>query len=349
MQSDRGGRDRRSLTKRLRDQGFSPNAADSLADHVIAAAASRDLTLDNYRQYVEQAYRSQVDKMCAQTAHLLLARALVYRVGEDMELFEALLGGEALERALQPSSRAIAVDPTPALTLMDAVRRRMVNVLPVVFQLSDLDWWLIPQDKRTRVARDAGLAIAQAERDLEGAITRMLRTLDGYHFSKVDADVWRNVYQYYLPAEERQTLGGFYTPEGLVEFILDLAEYRSDRLGLCDTSILDPACGSGAFVTASAARLLKHLSTNLECHSAKRRRPGRTPDWLARKAVLDVVVSRVHAIDIHPFGALLTTLNLTFLLLPLFAEVKSQNPEYVLDLRVFSADSLLAPADDSAW
>ena len=65
--------------------------------------------------------------------------------------------------------------------------------------------------------------------------------------------------------------------------------------------------------------------------------------------MLDVVVSRVHAIDIHPFGALLTTLNLTFLLLPLFAEVKRQNPEYVLDLRVFSADSLLAPADDSAW
>ena len=84
-----------------------------------------------------------------------------------------------------------------------------------------------------------------------------MRVLDGYFFGQVDVDVWRNVYQHYLPEEERQKIGGFYTPDELIDLVLDLAEYVPASEGLCRLSFIDPACGSGAFVANALARLLR--------------------------------------------------------------------------------------------
>ena len=80
----------------------------------------------------------------------------------------------------------------------------------------------------------------QVDSDLEVIAQRLLRILNGYSFGQVDVDVWRNVYQHYLPAEERQRIGGFYTPDELVNLVLDLAEYSSTASGLCELSFLDP-------------------------------------------------------------------------------------------------------------
>jgi len=84
----------------------------------------------------------------------------------------------------------------------------MSGILPLVFQLNDLDWWLVPPDKAATLADKDKAAVAACLQDIDLAVIQMLRTLDGFHFSQVDADVWRNVYQDYLPGEERQRLGG---------------------------------------------------------------------------------------------------------------------------------------------
>jgi hypothetical protein len=48
-------------------------------------------------------------------------------------------------------------------------------------------------------------------------------------------------YRALVPASARRALGEFYTPDWLVEFVLDRAGYSGERL-------LDPACGAGAFL-----------------------------------------------------------------------------------------------------
>lgn len=336
---------RASLTTSLRDQGFIPQVAEMTADRLLSMRPNERSNPEDQRQALLLAYKDSISKLCAQSAHLLLARCLVYRVAEDMGLFDPLLGGEAMEGALAGRRDSIATEAMPALVLTETVRRQMVDVLPLVYQLSDLDWWRVSEEKRAALKSKEMAVVRDCERELDFAVARMLRTLDGFHFARVDADVWRNVYQNYLPAEERQRLGGFYTPENLVEFILDLAGYVSEAENLCGTTLLDPACGSGAFVSIAASRLLDHLSKSLPCHAQATGGRKRLPRWKRDKALLDQVITNLHAIDVHPFAAFLTTLNLTFLLLPLYATVRRHNPTFSLNLQVFSADSLEKPHD----
>ncbi|WP_183101471.1 N-6 DNA methylase, partial [Nocardioides pelophilus] len=49
--------------------------------------------------------------------------------------------------------------------------------------------------------------------------------------------------------DERRTRGAFYTPPGLVDWILDRALTRGA------SRVLDPACGTGHFLVAAARRL----------------------------------------------------------------------------------------------
>ncbi len=338
----RAGTAGREVVRRaLREQGFARDSVEATADHFLALAPNEREDPEMLRRALEEAYQPVVQTLSAQSAHLLLGRVLTYRIGEDVGLFDHRMRGEALEATLAPPIGSAVADPAPALTLVDTtLRRLMVDVLPIVYQLGDLDWWSVPYEKRGTLSSRAISVVRDRERELDVALTEMLRRLNGYDFAEVDADVWQNVYQRYLPPEERQRLGGFYTPEPLVDLVLDLVGYVPAAEGLCARSVLDPACGSGAFVNLAAARLLEHLSRPMACHEDILRPKVNTPDWTREQAVIQIVVGNIHAVDVHPFAAFLTTLNLTFLLLPTFVSVRRRNPEFTLDIQVFSANSL---------
>ena len=336
---------REILANTLREQGFLPNQSNSIADRLLVLKPEDRLDAEHLRHALNPLYYDQVKKLSAQSAHVLLSRMLVYRIGEDMGLFDPLLGGEGLETALIRGRESIVAEPMPALSLLESVRRRMLSILPIVYQLSDLDWWRVPEEKRSGMESGKRAFVEKKEQELNQLITRTLRIIDGYHFSRVDADVWRNVYQNYLPEEERQRIGGFYTPQELVEFILDQAGYVPEAENLCRKKVIDPACGSGAFVNAAAARLLKHMEMPLPCHHEKSVKL--IPNWEKQRMVLEKVLENIHAVDAHPFAAFLTTLNLTFLMLPVYANVRKHNPTFPLDFRVFVADSLEKPDEES--
>ena len=61
-----------------------------------------------------------------------------------------------------------------------------------------------------------------------------------------------------LSRASRRATGTVYTPEPLVEFVLDLA--LDGRPELLDGPVLDPACGSGAFLTALLRRMADRLA-----------------------------------------------------------------------------------------
>jgi len=328
----------RDLTKIVRDLNLEGvdigQVVDSLGE--IHKSQKQDLALIN--NALSPAYSSAVRKLCAQTAHVMLARALLYRVGEDQGMFPRVLSGEDLNRRLSASSQVLPEKPRPATDLLSRVRVSMEEFLPTVYKLGEFDWWLVATEKRAALRQSERLWLKDADTDFERVSRQLLRTLDAYFFGRVDVDVWRNVYQHYLPSEERQKLGGFYTPDELINFILDLADFRSESLGLCKLSFIDPACGSGAFVTNAVSRLLDHLNTNLPCHSHLK--SAQLPEWKRAEQILNVVSNNLHGIDIHPFAALLTTLNVLFVIMPLYVKVRQKNPDYSLDLKVFSSDSL---------
>lgn len=106
---------------------------------------------------------------------------------------------------------------------------------------------------------------------------------------------------------ERKTTGSYYTPDSLVQQLLDtalepvvaqrLAEHTvaSDaEHALLSLAVVDPACGSGHFLLAAARRLAGHLAWL---------RAGGTPGATEyRHALRDVVTHCIHGVDRNPMA-----------------------------------------------
>jgi hypothetical protein len=285
-------------------------------------------------------FAPSVEQLCAQTSHVVLGRALLYRVGEDEKVFPRKLSSSELETVLAAGG-GFGGSRHPATELLDEVRRRMQDFLPSVYLLGEFDWWQVVSEKRIDLTTSQKAWLRDEDEELERQTRRMLRTLNHYLFLNVDVDIWRNIYERYLPEDERQRLGGFYTPDELVNLVLDLADYKAETSGLCRLKYVDPACGSGAFVTGALARLLAHLETDMPCHSTKGSK--KEPAWKSAESALRTAEANVHGIDLHPFAAFLTTLNVLFMLLPLYVRARDKDPEFTINPEIFSGDSLEPP------
>lgn len=103
---------------------------------------------------------------------------------------------------------------------------------------------------------------------------------------------------------ERRATGSHYTPPAILkrvlDFALDPAIARARRqpdpeTALLDLRVLDPACGSGHFLTAAAHRIARALA------SVRSGEIEATPDEV-RHALRDVVVRCIYGIDLNPMA-----------------------------------------------
>ncbi len=330
-----------NVVQLLQELGFASARVDKFVDQVIGR--SRRIAYDKLDTCLWDLYQPEVSKLLIQTAHVLVARILLYRIGEDQEIFDRRLSGVALTQLVQVSLGRSQTQ-TPVLQVLADVRRDMESWLPSVYQLGEFDWWLVPDDKRSATGDEGRAWLDTIEHEFEVLLQRTLRQLDAFWFAQIDVDVWRYVYQYYLPPDDRQRLGGFYTPDELIDITLDLCGWTADRHELCRCTFMDPASGSGAFVVSGIARLLDHLGRRMDCHEDLFDR--KLTDWQRAERKLRYVVEAVHAVDIHPFAAFLTTVNIAFMLLQMYVEVRRKKRSLPLDLHVFVADSLERPEDE---
>jgi hypothetical protein len=103
----------------------------------------------------------------------------------------------------------------------------------------------------------------------------------------------------------RKLTGSYYTPDELVQELLDsalepvvaarlAAQPDQPERALLSISVIDPACGSGHFLLAAARRLATHLA---------RVRSGGTPGAEEyRHALRDVVTHCIHGVDRNPMA-----------------------------------------------
>ncbi len=98
--------------------------------------------------------------------------------------------------------------------------------------------------------------LENAPASLLEAVRKVLSRLGLYIFPTTAhariRDVVKALYQHLVPEALRKNIGEFYTPEWLVEFVLDEADYT--RLTVLDKRFLDPCCGSGNFLIHAIAR-----------------------------------------------------------------------------------------------
>jgi len=111
---------------------------------------------------------------------------------------------------------------------------------------------------------------------------------------------------------QRKTTGSYYTPDSLVQALLDSAldpvldkteaEADDPAKALLKLSVIDPACGSGHFLLAAARRIATRL--------ARHRGEGTPALSDFRHALRDVARSCLHGVDRNPMAVELTKVAL---------------------------------------
>ena len=136
---------------------------------------------------------------------------------------------------------------------------------------------------------------------------------------------------------QRKTTGSYYTPDSLVQTLLDSAldpvldrvesESNGKVQGLLGVTVIDPACGSGHFLLAAARRIAARV--------ARARTGGVASAQDYRHALRDVVRSCVHGVDRNPMAVELTKVALWI------ETVEPGKPLGFLDASILCGDSLL--------
>jgi len=119
-----------------------------------------------------------------------------------------------------------------------------------------------------------------------------------------------------LPPELRQRFGVYYTPPALAARLLDLVTAAGADWSGC--TVLDPACGGGAFLAPVAQRIVKQLS------------------HLEPELLLQAIAARVRGFEIDPVAAWMSQTFLEATLLPTCRAANRRLP-VVVEVR----DSLL--------
>ncbi|HEX3583941.1 MAG TPA: N-6 DNA methylase [Thermoanaerobaculia bacterium] len=160
----------------------------------------------------------------------------------------------------------------------------------------------------------------------------------------VDPEMLGKVFESLMAADERAASGSFYTPREIVDALTEraVAEWlgegdAGEKLGRLDTiAVLDPACGSGAFLM-SALGVIERWTRRLSEEANVPVTPNLRQQIVERSLFgVDLKPEAVRLCELRLWLAIVSTTN---------AEVEQIPPLPNLDRNILQGNSLLGPAD----
>ena len=267
---------------------------------------------------------------CRETGYVLVGRVLFIRICEDKGILEPSLSGKRFAEFLKFFEKRGNV----YLRAFYDSREEIKKYYSHLHELGFFDWWWISPDKIGLLTHDDKKIQDDLNADLDYKIKGCLRRLNRFDFTEVNRDILGDVYQGYLPSDERKRLGEFYTPKEVIEYILDAVGYKPEN-EIRGKKILDPSCGSGGFLVEATQRLMERY-----------RRAGfnfNNPD--DAKQIIEGCIGSIYGLDIHPFASFIAEMNLLFQLVDLYNTLKQHDKHYELPrLHIYRTDSL-APSE----
>lgn len=279
---------------------------------------------------------------CLESGHALLARLLLAKATEDHDFFAGTpYGGmDDYFRGLQGFGQTINLDafPVAADNLIDDMSDQLVEGL---FQDDIFVWWTDGYAEELSRGHETGASqfeevaketagmerISDATRDrFSRAVAEVFFNVLRFDFGDVEGDLLGDLYQRYFDPETRKALGEFYTPQPVIDYIMDGVGYER---GVSNERLIDPACGSGTFLVEAVERYLADVERYEE-----------DPDW--KNHLQDLCTRpRVVGLDIHPFAVLMAQIRFVVAILPAYREAKQQHPEYTIRrLPIYRTDTL---------
>lgn len=288
-----------------------------------------------YRQSIEtyQAYKKWKDKVATillktsdkrklqrefatQTAYVLFVRLLLVRILEDKDLIKRIFTNGGITLWFNEIERQY---------LEHAEGRSTDFLLPIAYESAQhiyahyysdafvFDWY-------------------KADRNL---IVRLLHRLAGFDFAEIDRDIIGHIYSGYVRSEHKHESGMYYTPIEVVEYILNRVGYSgAEVLG---QKLLDPSCGSGAFLVSACRRQIEvQLDYYKRHHKSKK-------DLSVEeiRQILKSVKDSIFGLELNPFACYLAETNLLIQVLDLIKLAREKGGDVTLDrFNIFNTDTL---------
>ncbi len=182
-------------------------------------------------------------------------------------------------------------------------------------------------------------------------MNKTLWILNQFNFSGINRDVLGKLYEKYLPKDERKQLGEFYTPDEVVDYILDAVEYSPSK-AIENKGLIDPACGSGGFLVRATRRLIARYAVKFEKATPKEaldpKKWSGVLDKLTPKECEEIVcgvAEHIHGFDVNPFAASITEMNLLFQVIDIYSKAAQSNRSFTVPrFEIYRADSLELPS-----
>lgn len=168
------------------------------------------------------------------------------------------------------------------------------------------------------------LEILENDIELKDNILKVINLIQCYHFDfkylKTNSiDMFRNLYEAFIPFEIRHALGEYFTPIWLSDYCYKEAKPEPDY------KILDNCCGSGAFLI-SAINNKKN-----------------------EKRTLEQILNEVTGIDINPLSALMARINYFLNISDLIIEKRFDIIRNPIVIPVYLADSCNQPKNKEGF
>jgi type I restriction enzyme M protein len=126
----------------------------------------------------------------------------------------------------------------------------------------------------------------------ERALAFIVSELSKYDFTRTDVDAKGVAYQELVGVNLRGDRGQYFTPRGVVKLVVEMLNPKENE------TVLDPACGTGGFLVATLAHLLKHFRNEQNCEVGVES----TSDFLTvHERLRDYAAHQVFGADFDPF------------------------------------------------
>jgi type I restriction-modification system DNA methylase subunit len=328
------------LLRELRDEEEAKFVKGAYDFWEASYASEPNETPDSWEPFIGGAQSLREFMFCLESGHALLARLLLAKACEDHDFFPPNWGLQGYFNELQGFSDRIDLDAYPVAIdgLMNDMHEELVESL---FEDDIFVWWTEAyQEELSRghadsynlfreVAQEGSdiSKVSRATRErFSRAVARVSFSVLKFDFSRIEGDPLGDLYQRYFDPETRKALGEFYTPQPVINYILDGVEYER---GVSGERLIDPSCGSGTFLVEAVNRYLDDV-----------RRYNENPDW-AEELVDLCSRPNIVGLDIHPFAVLMAQIRFMVAILPEYREAKRENPDFTIRrLPIFRTDTL---------
>jgi hypothetical protein len=185
----------------------------------------------------------------------------------------------------------------------------------------------------------------------EENVAKIIEKLDTSKFDfnvPAEGNILGDVYEKFMDRETRKAIGQFYTPDFVIEYILNNTVAEADVVENPFVSVLDPACGSGHFLIMAYDILKKKFEENIDRlrekyadvdYIYKNENMKGKEYWVKDRIHYHILKHCIFGADIDSFAVQLTTINLLLKDLENFTD----------ELNIMECDSLIKWEEDYDW